>query len=596
MAERPRSTELAPAAPIVLCCAIDEVETLQPVVTELQRRGHRVEAIGGVDLDPRALAGTIERNRGGGLYVLVRGGSLDRERIDAVREVLLAHRVPFGRTLTLALGRSDELLERIDQSLRRMVAHLPAPPRPDAAASPAAPATPPERPRRATISVTPPAPASAGKPAPPPPPPRSAPPPPPGAVEPTRVDGRADDVAAPVPASQTNTGALELDDDALEDVTSIRPSAPIEIVPPVSIDDAPSDDELARSLEGIGGDKTQVASLRTGTLVASTIPFEGYPDDDVPDVPPPGYEKHDVTQVGAALPPAPRVSTTATTPASATPARATVVAAVVEEKPSRARFIGAAIAASLAVVSLVAVVLSSNEDDDAVSLADRSEPTPESVRSAAAAREPAATPEPPGKPQPATVEPARAEPPRVADDGAPTRREPAAPEPKPDPEPEPTPDPEPDPKPKPTPTPKPPPRPDPEPEPEAKPVRARAPSAAAIEAARPPSTRAIAALRARSIRALDVLLVARNVKGTMASDAAAKHCDALEVGGLQTWRLPEVGELASLTDAGMLAAGSYWTATAADTFGDRRMAWNVARRQATPRFKPAAVVCVRGNA
>ncbi|MFO0635529.1 MAG: hypothetical protein U0168_22025 [Nannocystaceae bacterium] len=373
---------------------------------------------------------------------------------------------------------------------------------------------------------------------------------------------------------------------------SIRPSAPIDSRA-AGVDRRRAQRRRARALAQGIGDKTQIASLRTGTLVASTIPFEGYPDDDVPDVPPPGYEKHDVTQVGA-LPAAPRVAA-----AAPAPARATVVAAVVEA-PSRARFVGAAIAASLAIVSVVAVVMAS-KDDDTVSLADRSGTASESVRSAAASpSEPAAREPTPGEPAPREPTPTgpATKPTAPEVDRAIAAKTPptSSPAPAPEPEPEPKPEPEPDPKPKPTPTPKPPPSPDPAPEPEAKPARVRAPSAAALEAARPPSTRAIAALRARSIRALDVLLVARNIKGTMASDAAAKHCDALEVGGLQTWRLPEVGELASLTDAGMLAAGSYWTATAADTFGDRRMAWNVARRQATLRFKPAAVVCVRGNA
>ena len=104
----------------------------------------------------------------------------------------------------------------------------------------------------------------------------------------------------------------------------------------------------------------------------------------------------------------------------------------------------------------------------------------------------------------------------------------------------------------------------------------------------------IAALRARTIRALDVLLVARQ-RGTMTVADAEKHCDALDVAGVAHWRLPALGELASLTDAGMLARGAYWTNTAADTFGDTRMAWNSSRREASVRYKPAAVVCVRSD-
>ena len=113
----------------MLGCAHGEGDRLASIVTTLRERGHVVELLEGVELEPRALAAVIESWRGGGLYVLCRGGAFDRDKIDAVREVLLAHRVPFGRTLTLPAADPVELLERIDQSLRRMVAHLPASPR-----------------------------------------------------------------------------------------------------------------------------------------------------------------------------------------------------------------------------------------------------------------------------------------------------------------------------------------------------------------------------------------------------------------------------------------------------------------------------------
>ncbi len=103
------------------------------------------------------------------------------------------------------------------------------------------------------------------------------------------------------------------------------------------------------------------------------------------------------------------------------------------------------------------------------------------------------------------------------------------------------------------------------------------------------------ALRARSIRALDVLLVTRKASAPMPQSAAADHCDKLALDGLERWRLPEIGELASLTDAGIVGRGFYWSSTAADTFGDLRMAWNGAKRQGGVRYKNSAVICVRGD-
>ena len=103
------------------------------------------------------------------------------------------------------------------------------------------------------------------------------------------------------------------------------------------------------------------------------------------------------------------------------------------------------------------------------------------------------------------------------------------------------------------------------------------------------------ALRARTIRALDVLLVQRRASAPMAQSAAAEHCEKLELDGLSRWRLPQLGELSSLSEAGIIGGGFYWSSTSADTFGDLRMAWNGAKRQGGVRYKNAAVLCVRGD-
>jgi hypothetical protein len=111
----------------------------------------------------------------------------------------------------------------------------------------------------------------------------------------------------------------------------------------------------------------------------------------------------------------------------------------------------------------------------------------------------------------------------------------------------------------------------------------------------PPRTRVEAALRAREIRALDILLVVRKPSRPLAFGEAVRHCSGLDVQGIQGWRLPDVGELASLDEAGMLTRGFYWSQTSGDTFGDTHMAWNGRTRQAASRIKGSVALCVRGD-
>jgi hypothetical protein len=103
----------------------------------------------------------------------------------------------------------------------------------------------------------------------------------------------------------------------------------------------------------------------------------------------------------------------------------------------------------------------------------------------------------------------------------------------------------------------------------------------------------ILALADREVRALDVLLVQPESAGPMSHPDALDYCAALELGGLAGWRLPEVGELYSLTEAGMVGRSMYWSQTRGDTFGDRHLAWNGRRWRAEHSSSDSRVLCVR---
>jgi prolactin regulatory element-binding protein len=636
MADPSRPKEAAGGTPIVLCCAHGEAGRLEGLVAVLRDRGNTVELLEGAELEPRVLATVIERYHGGGLYVLCRGGAFDRERIDAVREVLLAHRVPFGRTLTLPALDPAELLERVEQSLRRMVAHAPVQlnqPLPSRGDPPKdTPAQASARQRRPTVMVTPPAErpavpppperptpppspsvaAALDRPAPPrPPPPRPSAPPaaPPRAVraseratvelpahdpfrpqastptEPAqpieRVDPSAETTAdsrpdALMPRLDTAAGAIEIDAEHVEDDPSIRPRP----LPPVSFDEDIELDtkvDLTGVLAGIG-DSTTVAPApmptRGATQVAEAIPFEGYREDDI--------EIGDVTQVAPAPTAAPPVTTT--TVRSPTVQRTIVATAVEPERPSRLRFGVAAVVGSLAIGILAAVIVTAGDDDDEAPKTAQADTTPDTkaveTKSGADAKVEDAKVED-AKVEDTKVEDTKLEDTKVEDTKLedtkvedtkiednkvedtklavvvptkPATIEPVAKTPPTLP----------------------------------KPKRQ-------VEVVAPPKTRVQKALRERSIRALDVLLVTRRATAPMGQSAAVAHCEGLDLAGIDEWRLPEIGELASLTDAGILGSGFYWSATAADTFGDSRMAWNGGRRQANWRAKASAVICVRGH-
>ncbi len=108
--------------PVVICCASADAETIKPVVAEIEAEGHAVALLASIESDLESLAPAVESFAGEGLYVLCRSKALGRRAVDELRDVLLAHHVPFGRTLTVASTRPKELRERIGASLRRLSA------------------------------------------------------------------------------------------------------------------------------------------------------------------------------------------------------------------------------------------------------------------------------------------------------------------------------------------------------------------------------------------------------------------------------------------------------------------------------------------
>jgi hypothetical protein len=115
-----------------------------------------------------------------------------------------------------------------------------------------------------------------------------------------------------------------------------------------------------------------------------------------------------------------------------------------------------------------------------------------------------------------------------------------------------------------------------------------------------------AALQSQEIRALDILLI--GPEATTASSRGYKtiarlpfedarlYCEDLEIEGLRGWRLPSVGELASLSSNKMLGKGAYWSDTEGDSFGNNRLVWSVSNKRMKPmrqEYKGARTVCVR---
>jgi len=106
------------------------------------------------------------------------------------------------------------------------------------------------------------------------------------------------------------------------------------------------------------------------------------------------------------------------------------------------------------------------------------------------------------------------------------------------------------------------------------------------------------AIKARKISKLDQLLVSRASRKKSSLAKAEAHCEALEVAGIAGWRLPEIGELVSLGGARLVRRYIFWSSTAGDAGGERRLTWNAKRkriRPMSPTWNGGRTVCVRAQ-
>lgn len=552
------------AGPVVICCAGADADTIRPVVQDLEGQGHTVTLLEGIETSPASLGPAVERLHGEGLYVLCRSKALGRAAVDELRDILLAHHVPFGRTLTVASTRPRELRERIGASLRRLATGKArrmstvspdgppqrstrlgvAPPVPPAApAAPTSASAPPPATtgvsRSTRIGLPPPdvaadppvgrppvAPAS-GK-APPPPPARvvskvaSEPPSPPTPQTPTPEAVDDDPFEAEPPA--TLTPAIEEEPDALPveapDETLIRPDdlADLDVEeeladannrpPPVRTGSTTVSPVIPRStLDAIRTGDTAIVS-REALLAA------GLHREDVATPSPPVEGGATVRSTGSEL-----AGGTVRAPATVLPEDDT--GSPTTTKPPWL-WIGVG-AAALLFVGIIGFAFSGGEDDE-----DLEDPTL-----------------------------AKAETSKGSEDSESKAETKAADSGEDDPDSPPTADEQ-------------------------------------SELSDEGPTRIGHALRTRAVRGLDVLLVS-NTEGPLSWEAAKEHCGGLELAGLETWRLPEVGELMSLTAAQMTQRGYYWSSTPADTFGDSPLVWYSNRNRVVTRGRDNLVLCVRGG-
>ncbi|MBV1859252.1 MAG: hypothetical protein KUG77_12630, partial [Nannocystaceae bacterium] len=109
--------------PIILVCSTEDVELADTAAAGLRTRGFDVAVMGAAEDGSSRLAEVVQQFQRQGLYVLCRGGQLDRDGVDRLRGMLRSEEVPFGRTLTLptAQGGARGLEERVVSVARRMV-------------------------------------------------------------------------------------------------------------------------------------------------------------------------------------------------------------------------------------------------------------------------------------------------------------------------------------------------------------------------------------------------------------------------------------------------------------------------------------------
>lgn len=545
------------AGPVVICCADADAETIRPVVGEFETQGHLVVLLDDVQQSPGTLAPTVERLRGEGLYVLCRSKALGRSAVDELRDILLAHHVPFGRTLTVASTRPRELRERIAASLRRLATSNA---RRMSTVSPDGP------PRRGATQL--------GLPTPPETTPTDdfefepATDVRPGVATKTRVGLPTPDLARLPPKPNTAT-TIEVSpaDPKEEDEEEEAPTTSLEGDP----ESAPSLDELDVDLLDVDLDDEPPARL-TPAVEPEPIPEPSPPvpsskvlirPNDLADL----ADLADLDEpAGEREPPPPPVRT-----------GNTKVSPVLQSQLTAIR------TGDTAIVSREALI--------AAGLENLGPPSPPPSSSPATVRAPATVPQTVRTPATATPDPSSGLPwmwigiggaalalvvvIAVAlgggDDDAPktTSDETVAKADELD---------------------------EPKDKPSDSPEASEADDAPNGEPVPtgPGPTRVGHALRSREVRALDVLLVS-NTEGPLSWDAAKDHCGGLELAGLDAWRLPQVGELMSLSAASMTKPGYYWTGTPADTFGDSPLVWYPRRSKVVTRSRNSFVLCVRGG-
>lgn len=620
---------------MLVCCAREDAEPLSETLSVLREDGLEVELVEGLDEDAKRLTAVIEKHGGAGLYVLCRSPRLGREQVEELRELLLARHVPFARTLTVAVGGRGALADRIRSGLRRSSTRGGGSSRSAASSrgasarassgrvsitptdttedeeptlvgrrdalgtTPPSPPRPPAKPRppsgTSAVNKRPPAPprppASASK-----PPAPSKPPPPP-----------APDAADSMVATATESMIEEIETSP-EDTSLSNPRISMSDLDLSDLDDSITDMRMPAEESTSEGQLTAQISGDTvigpmpAMITGDTLTGEKIPED---------FRKK-MAALGGVWP-EPRPATTEPAPALPAP-ESTPTAADSGEAfaPSLPEFSDSAAHETNPAAEDVTRPGSSEDSNAAPAL-----PPPDEAEDVATVPVPALTTPRPvvatnssplestvptpvvqasNEPGPAPVGPSFAsssgslpswlpwalggaavlllcvvvavaawpddEPDEVASNEATSE-----------------------------------PKDDDAPKPEADPTPEKKAEAAPPVKPPPPKTYPVlAALRTRQVRALDVLLVATETSNADDHAAASQYCEALEIAGLGGWRLPDVGELRSLSDAQMIQSNKYyWSATAADLFGDTHLAWYGRRKYAKPHAKAALTQCVRGS-
>lgn len=585
-------------------CASEDAESLGEAVEALRRDGLEVELCEGLDHDPRRLSDVIDRHAGRGLYVLCRSPRLGRERVEELREILLARHVPFARTLTVAVGGRGALADRIRAGLRRASARTSGPNR--AVGFDAAP--------RVTNATEDEEPTLVGKreggepdeelelvPSQPLPPPPRVPPPSPAprevsvaveAVDTDLLNNEETNAGWSVPTIAT---AADLDLSDLDegntgptraprgDTTSVG-TQPALITGNTAVGPAPA----MITGDTVVGERLPRALREAAGRWPLQAPDGGRPGPEGGDASTTPFPRMSMPAAAPSLPPPPSVTPSLVSPPSLPPPSA--APSLVLPPPLPPPSVGPSL------VSPPTMPPPSAAASASFPAASASFP---SASGSAAARPSSPPGPPPGAWASGSASAVLDDPPigrskllplllgvvalsllalvialavshddreaevASADQATAGGDAPATP-----------------------------------PTPSAATPADRAGDAKADDPApeAPAVYPVVAALESRKVRALDVLLVATTWGKPSDYSTASAYCDALDVEGLRGWRLPHIGELFSLAQASMLSRGMFWSSTAADTFGDGHMAWNARRWHALPHSADAVALCVRGEA